>query len=415
MRALNCVRRSLIVLNRTRLCSSNAPSTATANTDLNAVDKSKEHAGKSQEFDIVINGGGIVGFSLLAAISKSPFLREKRVLLLEQQPKKAQKNDSKKSESNGKPHPANQERKLSNRVSSLTVASKDFFDKLGLWSQIEPCSKEVRAMHVWSHDYNQGITFTPHYPGVLDTLLSTSSRSDSCVCYFLENHVLLNALEQSVPPNFVRYGSSVTDITANANKVNLLTDNGDTITANLLVGCDGFNSIVRRKSSLRFFEQKLNETGIVGTVQMLAESEDDANDVTFQRFLAEDGTVIGILPLTNTHSSFVISAPSKRADALMQLSDDDFVNEFNQLLTKESKRKPNPFNTIASLVDNAVNQALKSAGFKPGPPPKAHVPQITNVLPKSRAAFPLGFATTAPSLVGSPKGSNNRKIVIIGE
>ncbi|KAI7686983.1 hypothetical protein SSS_05217 [Sarcoptes scabiei] len=72
-------------------------------------------------YDIVINGGGIVGFSMLAAIKSSPFLSSKRVLLIEQQspppPSFLKPMDS---ESQTKPH------KFSNRVFSITQSSKDF-------------------------------------------------------------------------------------------------------------------------------------------------------------------------------------------------------------------------------------------------------------------------------------------------
>ena len=372
----------------------------------------------SSEYDIVINGGGVVGFTLLAAINKSPFLREKKILLLEQQPKKSPTStkSSDKLTNDEKLEISSFERKLSNRVSSLTLASKAFYEKINIWPEVEHLTKAASAMHVWSQNYNEGITFTPRYPGLSDVVFpQTADRSQDAVCHFIENHLLLSALERSVPNPHVRYGANVTDIAADGNKVNLVVGDGtEVISTNLLVGCDGYNSLVRRKSTIKSFEQKLDEKGIVGTVQMLPESEFDSNDVAYQRFLPEDGTVIALLPLTNNFSSFVISAPTRRADSLMSMSNDEFVNEFNNLLSASS-RQQNILGSLSQFVDGTFKNVFKATGFRPGPPPKANLPQVLTVVPDSRAAFPLGFATTVPSLVGSPKGSSNKKVVIIGK
>jgi ubiquinone biosynthesis monooxygenase Coq6 len=223
----------------------------------------------------------------------------------------------------------------------------------------------------------------------------------------VENHVLLNALESKVPKERVRYGSNVSDVLANGNKVDLLIGDNERITANLVIGCDGFNSLVRRKSTLQYFERKLNEKGIVGTVEVLRELELDLNEISYQRFMPDDGTVVALLPLTDNYSSFVISTSEQRAEKLLALSDEEFVQSVNEMLVVEQLQ---PQNAALKLVGNML-QPFAQAEF----PPKPTAPQIMSVIPKSRAAFPLAFATTVPSLVGSPKGSTNNKIVIIGD
>ncbi|KAI1289275.1 Ubiquinone biosynthesis monooxygenase COQ6, mitochondrial [Halotydeus destructor] len=370
--------------------------------EVNSSKNRSEHK-TEKYYDIVINGGGIVGFSLLAALNKSPFFRNKKILLLEQSERK----DIKRGNTQAG------ERQLSNRVSSLTTASKKFFHDVGVWSRIEPFTKQASAMHVWSHVYNEGITFSPRFSGLTDALWNAKS-SDDCVCYFVENNILLNALESRVNETQVRYGSSAVDLVANDRQVELNVGDNEKIVTNLLIGCDGFNSTVRNKSNLKYFENKLKEKGIVGTVEMLKDSESDMNDIAFQRFYPEDGTVIALLPLTENYSSFVISAPNKRADALMQLSDDEFVQAMNDLLITHSGGT-NQITAVARVFDEAIRNIFKSFNFTRSLPPKLNIPQALSLNAGSRASFPLAFATTVPSLVGSPKGSNNNKVVIIGD
>lgn len=381
--------------------------TATTHTSTTILsDKTIDNLGaikkETVEYDVIINGGGVVGFSLLAALSKSPYFEDKKILLLEQQPKRNAAPESKVDVG---------ERKLSNRVSSLTTASKNFFENLGVWSGIEPLSKKATIMYVWSEHFKDGISFTPRYPGISDALCDGKKTSDDSICYFIENHVLLNSLEKSIPENRIRYGANVTDVQANANKVDVLIDGEERITANLLVGCDGFNSLVRRKSTLEYKEFALQEKGIVGTVEILRESEFDQNDVAFQRFLS-DGTVVALLPLTDHYSSFVISAPNKRSEHLMSLGDEEFIVAMNDLLVSEMSPSHlnNPLRSGQRTIERLLNKIAQ-----PSEPPRLSAPQLLSVVPKSRASFPLGFATTVPSLVGSPKGSSNNKVAIIGE
>jgi ubiquinone biosynthesis monooxygenase Coq6 len=218
-----------------------------------------------------------------------------------------------------------------------------------------------------------------------------------------------------IPESRVRFGANVTDVVANGKNVDIIIDGNEKLSTSLVVGCDGFQSLVRGKSDLKYFEQDLQQQGIVGTIEVSLESESDLNDVTIQRFVPWDESVVALLPLTANYSSFVISANNKRSAQLMALSDEEFVAAFNDYLFGAAKSS----SLLASCVqglDRILGTIIPSSGpFSPNPPPRLSPPQVLSVVPGSRASFPLKFGTTVPYMVGSVVGSDSKNLVLIGD
>lgn len=337
-------------------------------------------------YDIVINGGGIVGFSFLASIQSSPFLRNKRVLLIEQQnPPKVSDGDQQ-----------TEDRVFSNRVSALTESSKQFFEKLGVWNALSPFAKTTNAMYVWSEHYQNGIKFQP------------SSDVDN-VCYIAENNRMIKALYEKINSTSkahfteVAYGTIVTDVVQRPIKnsgdsssvvLKISKKSEDTepdfklIQAKLLIGCDGFKSLVRSKSTLPYFEHDLQQMGIVATLEIDSPYPD--NDVAFQRFVGNE-LVIALLPLDERHSSLVLSVPKRNVDSWIKLNDEEFVHRLNIELIKETKVRSSLDKLAATLNQNNFHNPFETK----------FLPNILSVAPKSIAPFPLGFGTTVPFMVGN--------------
>nr|XP_027198049.1 uncharacterized protein LOC113792336 isoform X1 [Dermatophagoides pteronyssinus] len=296
-----------------------------------------------EAYDIVINGGGIVGFSMFAAIKSSPFLSAKRVLLIEQQ---------------SQPQPSSsamqENRKFSNRVSAITLSSKQFFEQLKIWNSLLPYAKPVHAMYVWSNHYQNGINF------------GHDSPYEDEMCYILENTRMLQALHDQIESNSnplqkISYKTSVVDINqdvdvrdSQATTIKLkIVDLEDTeqqqksIQTRLLIGCDGYKSIVRSKSTLPYFEADLDQMGIVGTLEVETLNKD--NSIAFQRFVS-DQLVIALLPLDECHSSLVLSVPKQSVQDWMKLSDQEFVSRLNNEIIREPKIQ-NPLDKLASTFN----------------------------------------------------------------
>lgn len=386
-----CHRHLLTTSWRAQHDSAKAARTA-APTTLGPSESSK--VGQEDTYDIVINGGGIVGFSLLAALKSSPYLTNKRILLIEQQsaPKMKKPSDS----------PDQGNRIFSNRVFAITKGSRSLFERIGIWQNLAPFAKVVSQMYVWGDHYQNGVRFR-------------YDQHESEMCYILENDRMIRALAEAIIQQGadVAYETSVMDVqqlpvsageeirSSNSLGIHLqLTRNrsidfGDeaekrrTIRTSLLVGCDGFRSLVRAKSSLPYFEADLEQMGLVGTLEV--DSPFPSNDTAFQRFISQTGLVVALLPLDDHHSSLVLSLPKSNLKDWMSLSEEDFVAQLNRVLVSEARS--NPLDKLLTSVQS---------GGKPMYGTRMH-PQILSIVPGSKAAFPLGFGTTLPHLVGTIK------------
>lgn len=345
-------------------------------------------------FDIVINGGGIVGLTFLLSLQNSPLLSRKRILLIEQQ--NEPKSDN---------HPSTDERVLSNRVSSLTEASRQCFERNDVWPKIKPFAKRIQEMQIWSSDVNKAISFdTTGLDGELTN-----------VCYIVENGVILSALNHKLNHDQVLYSTNVVDLQEIDNRIGLFMKSrsepslASRLTSSLLVGCDGFNSLVRRKSNLEYFDLPLDQSGVVGTIRMDSTPDNPHNSISYQRFLPNK-TVVAILPLTERESSFVISTSKEFAKQLVEMDEQRFVDEFNCLLGREFESDSS--NSIRYLIRKFDQLVADEPLSKPTK--NRMLPKIAAVQSKSRAAFPLGFGTTLPGLVGGMRNSSNINLSIIG-
>ena len=363
---------------------------------------SSQSAQSDDCYDIVINGGGIVGFSTLLALKRSPFLRDKKICLFERQsqPKET------KLQSN--------ENHFSNRVSSITKSSKKFFENIGVWNELEQFAKPVKEFYVWSQKYQSGINFRSDFD------IDDDIRDDNnIVCYVIENNKILSSLQTAINQSKqnVCYETVVTNIAGDDHCIQIETkhinsDETNKLRTRLLIGSDGFQSIVRQKSNLELFEHDLEQFGIVGTVAVDPGEGNITNEIAFQRFVPFDRSVIALLPLNQDFSSFVWSVPKDSAKHLMEMSDHQFVDHMNDSLFVESNGSSA---SMRSKIDDLISRFVPKQLVEE-PIARYAVPHVVSLLTDSRAMFPLKFSTTVPYLIGSPSDSkDNNRIVIIGK
>ena len=370
---------------------------------------------KSNDFDIIINGGGIVGLTFLLGLQKSPFLKDKKVLLLERQPPPL---SSPSSTSN------NDHKTFSNRVSSLTESSRQLFKRLGLWDSLDPHAKRIDRMHVWSYDFHKAIRFRNKVDHTLDLRISSSTTTpqsglqrlpdDDCVCHIVENDRISKALNDQIDQQRIAYSSQVRRIAANQNLVQLQLQDDQTLTTKLLIGCDGFNSLVRTSSSFTQRTFEMDQMGIVGTVQMDPNSINSQNSISYQRFLPQLDSVLALLPLDQTRCSFVLSTTRNRCEQWMAMTDGQFVDQLNELL--HTHLTYNDGKSIIKSIVNQMDQLVSSVLPRSMTQAKSFstAPTVESLHSSSRAAFPLGFATTLPNLAGSVNDNAFINVALIG-
>lgn len=375
-------------------------------------------------YDIVINGGGIVGFTLLNLILKTPHLNRCKVLLIEQAARPRDFSQP--------PRERDETKIFSNRVSSISYASKAAFKKLGVWDTVRPYAKDIQKIKVWNYDYNHKLVFNQD----LSSCQKDKQERD-IVFSVLENNRLSNALLDSIhkipqSSDSILWSSKLVNISesldAGTIDVSIQDEQGQDIdiTGSLVLGCDGYKSKVRELTGMKYRECDLKKSAVVGTVKMSAQLMNSENNVAYQKFSAEKDTVAALLPLDGEYSSFVISAPVNYAKHLAECDDDTFVQEFNLLLTS-SENPTNPIlrgaHEAANLTYDNLKSILQLVGPRLGISPSLYEldfdlgesPSLDRVIENSRATFPLIFGTTSPRMVTSLPGLNRIQIGLLGD
>lgn len=372
-----------------------------------------------QHFDIIINGGGIVGFTLLNLIQRSSHLNRFKVLLIEQATKPTRNPDDinlKLDESSGT-------RRFSNRVSSISDSSRKIFEKLEVWNKVKPFVKDVKQIKVWNYDYREKLIFN----GSLDPLGKRSqlfsvvenNRLSSAIlgsingCSEDSSPIIWNHSLRTLTPPIVDDGYIEVTVENNAT--------GEQFTASgcLILGCDGPRSIVRNILGFNYYEKDLNKTAIVGTVKVGSKDRVEGNETAYQRFSSKKDTVAALLPLDKEHSSFVISAPNDYVSTLMDCDEEEFVTEFNALISETESPDFRPLGTIHSAYNtfDQLLQRIPQSIFKKSVDINSDVgcPHIESLVTASRASFPLVFGTTSPSMVANFAGRKHAQVALLGD
>ena len=265
-------------------------------------------ASTAQVFDIVIVGAGLVGASLACAIAQQDVHQELRIALIE-----ASQSADNFSGENFDP-----------RVVALTQASQNLLLKIGVWDEIvaaRACA--YTDMQVWDGEGTAQIHF------------SSADVRRRYLGHIVENSVIVTALRNKLATHSqitVIQPARVTQL-HNGAGVALQLDNGQEMTASLLIAADGSQSTVRELANFETREWDYGHKAIVATVQTALPHQATA----WQRFMRTGPLAFLPLPETNTKHfcSIVWSADIELADELMALD----TAEFNARLAAAFEHK----------------------------------------------------------------------------
>ncbi|XOV78977.1 MAG: FAD-dependent monooxygenase [Aestuariibacter sp.] len=197
------------------------------------------------------------------------------------------------------------------RVSAISLASQQAFEKLGVWQQMQ--QERIAAyqhMRVWEQDSFAKIAFDA---------LSTGTESLGTI---IENDNLIAALHlnlQSSDNVSLHYGAGIKQMNIAYPNHLLQLDDGQTFITKLIVGADGANSIVRKTSGFPLTFWSYDQKAIVATV-----NTQEMHGHTARQVFTATGP-LAFLPLWQEHQcSIVWSQDVDQADHLLALSDRDF-------------------------------------------------------------------------------------------
>ncbi|KAK8383276.1 hypothetical protein O3P69_011626 [Scylla paramamosain] len=309
-------------------------------------------------YDLVISGGGLVGFAMACSLGHSQRLSDRKILLLEGAPNK----------------PWQLPELFSNRVCALNARTRTFFRKLGVWEHIEHLrAQPVRRMQVWESCSEAMITF------------DGQEQDDSTIAHIVENDVTLHSIKRQIPEHVeVEYEAKVESYQIpkdTASKVVLTLADGRTISTDLLIGADGAKSLVRRSMGVQYLGWEYDQMGIVATLQL---SEAVDNTVAWQRFLPTGP--VALLPLSDDHSSLVWSTTREQATQLLGLPDEDFTEALNRAIWDDSEA-----DSGVKSIHEAWLRVLETVVPGESAEIRQLPPSIAQVLPGTRGGFPLGL------------------------
>ncbi|TYC57266.1 2-octaprenyl-3-methyl-6-methoxy-1,4-benzoquinol hydroxylase [Marinobacter sp. BW6] len=263
-------------------------------------------------FDILVAGGGMIGSALALGLSRQGW----RIGLVEGSDHETLVRA---------PDPATTVADFEPRVSAISVASQQLLEQLGVWSEVTAGRHcPYQAMTVWDGDGTGRIQFEAAelQARVLGTIVENSSIV----------RALFRALEQS-PVELIE-GARITGCKRLSDDVTVELEDGGSLSAGLVVGCDGANSRLRQWVGLPTREWDYDQQAIVCTVRTTQSHRFTA----WQRFSTTGP--LAFLPLLpesgNEHfCSIVWSQDTEEAGRLMALDDSEFAAELERAIERE--------------------------------------------------------------------------------
>merc|ERR550519_1462598 len=319
----------------------------------------------SSSADVVVAGGGMVGSAAAAALGKLACMQDRKIILLEATPEKEivlGKN-------------------YSNRVSALSPSSVQLLTKLGAWDLIKNVRVgPVMEMKVWDSCSTAAIQFGANEFDVRQEPLNFIVENDLTVKALTEVLQVCDNVEVKYNAKVKQYHLPNKDEKESRPKeaVEVELEGGEMITTQLLVGADGFRSLVRSSIGCDYVGWQYDQMGLVATLNV--EVHGSTNETAWQRFLPTGP--VALLPLSDNHSSLVWTVNKDMSKEMIDVDEEMFINKLNIALTGKQEE-----DYLVETVSKGFQLILNS--FLPTQKLGDVVPLVTGVA--NRAAFPLGF------------------------
>lgn len=233
----------------------------------------------TNHFDIIIIGAGIVGAAFAVSMRDSGL----RIAMIEQHP------------------PALPSAEWDTRIYAISPGSQDFLSAMGIWQQLDASRiQPVYAMDIRGDSAAQ-LQFDAYQAGVPQlAAIMESGRLQYTVWQAMQTQ-----------ENMTLFNANCTDLRWSAQGAHLTLGDGNTLTANLIVGADGGQSWVREQAGISSRRSDYEQSGVVANFT----AERDHRGTARQWF--NQSGVLAWLPLPNQHISMVWSTDVEHTAALM--------------------------------------------------------------------------------------------------
>ncbi len=261
-------------------------------------------------YDVIVCGAGIAGMAMALALGKKGI---KTALV---SPKYQAK--------------ANLGQQYHPRIYAISLASQQLLDSLGIWSML-PSERltAVQSMHVFG-DLDGAINLDAYSAahtqlawivesGEIEFALQNALRFvgvpwiDASV-ESMQRHTkhAISVSAKSAPATSTRSRSHAVAAEDSSKLMSIKTSTGETYSADLLIGADGANSVLRQSSGIKHQARSYEASGQVAQLNI----ELPHNNTAYQWF-SEEG-ILAFLPLPDTDDGHQVSMVWSAPDAIVQ-------------------------------------------------------------------------------------------------
>ena len=298
----------------------------------------------SDHYDILIVGGGFVGAALARALEPTAL----RVGVIEANP------------------PALPQAAGDPRGIALAWGSRQILESLGLWPALAAAACPIKRIHISDRG---------HFGA---TRLDCREEHVPALGYVVPADVMADVFTAAItglPDDSLLRPARVTAIDSAEDRVTVgvKTANGTrSLTAALVVGADGANSVVRAQLGISVHEHAYGQSAVIANI-----TTSRPHDYTaYERFT--DSGPVAMLPLDAQHTAMVWTVEAAQLESVMALDDRQFISTLQQrfgyrlgrilsVTPRQSwplhlRRAASPVAARAVLVGNAAHTLHPVAG-----------------------------------------------------
>ncbi len=249
----------------------------------------------TKDTDILIAGGGLNGTTLALALASAGF----RVTLVDPTPEEARSSDT-----------------FDGRGYALALSSKRLLSALGIWKAVADNAQPILDIRI--SDARAGETPSPF---VLE--FDHAEIEEGPMGFMIEDRFLRRALLSALAASYritALSGLCVTDHTASDADVTVTLSDGRTLTASLLIGCDGKKSPTAIRAGITRTGWRYGQTSLVCAI----EHEKPHEGTAYQYFMPPGP--LAILPLPGNRSSIVWTETDETAAQISALDEAAYLD-----------------------------------------------------------------------------------------